>query len=141
LYFIGSFLKKEAIMSRKKVLIIDDEKDFCTLAKMHLTAISEFDVHMAFNGQDGFKLAKKIRPDIIVLDLVMPGVDGFEVLEMLKKDCETLEIPVIMLTAREDTVLKKKALELYNEAYLVKPVEVKELKEKIEEIFKLRKII
>jgi len=128
-------------MDRKKVLIIDDEKDFCTLAKMHLCAISGFDVHTALTGIDGLNLAKKIHPDIIVLDLVMPGIDGFEVLEELKKDCGTLEIPVIMLTAREDPKLKKRALELYNESYLVKPIDAKQLKEKIEEIFRIRKII
>lgn len=128
-------------MSRKKVLIIDDEKDFCTLAKIHLTAISNFEVHTASSGNDGFNLAKKIQPDIIILDLIMPGEDGFEVLGRLKKDCQTLEVPVIMLTARQDETLKKKALELYNEAYLIKPVDIKELKDKIDEIFKMRKII
>ncbi len=128
-------------MGKKKVLIIDDEKDFCTLAKIHLSAISEFEVHTAHNGKDGLELIKKIRPDIVVLDLIMPGINGFEVLEKIKNDPDTLNIPVVMLTARQDEALKKKALELYNEAYLVKPIEANDLKLKIDEIFKMRKII
>ena len=68
----------------------------------------------------------------------MPGVDGFKVLELLKNDRNTVSVPVIMLTAREDVEYKRKASQLFNEAYLTKPVEFAVLKKTIEDVLKRR---
>lgn len=125
-------------MERKRILIIDDEEDFCSLVKTGLETRSDFDVSIATNGKEGIELARMIRPDLILLDVTMPEIDGFQVLEKLKKDKNTVSIPVVMLTARDDVEYKRKAAQLFNEGYLTKPVEFSVLKSTIEDIFKRR---
>lgn len=122
----------------KKILIIDDEEYFGKLAKKNLELLGDYDVSAVTNGIEGVSLAKKIKPDLILLDIMMPGIDGFEVLKRLKGDPDTLIIPVVMLTAREDEESKLKASKLYDESYLTKPIESEELKNKIEDILKRR---
>ena len=73
-------------------------------------------------------------PDLILLDILMPGMDGFEVLEKLKKHEDTMMIPVVMLTAKGDEASKTKATQLYDELYITKPIEATDLKIKIEEV-------
>lgn len=125
-------------MERKRILIIDDEEDFCSLVKTGLETRSDFEVSIATNGKEGIELARMIRPDLILLDVTMPEIDGFQVLEKLKKDKNTVSIPVVMLTARDDIEYKRKAAQLFNEGYLTKPVEFSVLKSMIENIFKRR---
>ena len=126
-------------MDKKKiVLLIDDEMDYCALLKMHLSFIGNFEVVCAGNGNDGLKLARRIKPDIILLDVIMPGLDGFAVLEKLKKDDKTISIPVIMLSGLDEDNARIKAAQLYDESYITKPVDIYQLKAKIEETLKLR---
>lgn len=123
-------------MSKKKILIIDDEADFCKLVKRNLELIGDFEVAIAGDGNQGFNSAKKLKPDLILLDIMMPRMDGFKVLEKLKSDMNTIAIPVIMLTAKGDEASKVKAAQLYDEEYITKPIEALELKTKIEEILR-----
>lgn len=123
-------------MERRRILIIDDEEDFCSLVKAGLETRSDFEVIMATNGKDGLDLAKMMKPDLILLDITMPEVDGLQVLEKLKKNKATVSIPVIMLTAREGAEYKQKAAQLFDEAYLTKPVEFSLLKTTVEEVLK-----
>lgn len=125
-------------MRMKMVLIIDDEQDFLDMVKIHLEAISDFQVYTASDGKTGIAVAKKIKPDIIILDILMPLMDGFQVLEKIKKDADTLDIPVIMLSAAYGDKAKIKAAGLYAENYITKPVDINALKAKIEEVFKWR---
>jgi len=125
-------------MGKKKILVIDDEKDFCILVKKSLEVIGDFDVLAATSGKDGLKIAKKTAPDLILLDVIMPGMDGLEVLEKLKKDKDTLSIPVVMLTAVQKEEAKIKATQSFDEEYITKPIAADVLKEKIEEVFKRR---
>jgi len=129
-------------MGLKKVLIIDDEAEFCELVKMYfeITLRSNFQVSIALDGKEGVKLAKKIKPDLIILDVVMPVMDGFQALELLKKDPQTLSIPVVMLSAKIDAESKLKAMELYNDEYINKPVAMLDLKAKVEGVLKRRGI-
>ena len=128
----------------KRILIIDDDENFCKIVKMNLElrveAEKKFNVITATDGNAGIKQAKQFRPDLILLDIMMPKTDGFKVLEALKKDKSTMTIPVVMLTGRDDDEAKAETLKLYNEAYLTKPIDAKGLREKIEEIFKVRGI-
>ncbi|MFA5156710.1 MAG: response regulator [Candidatus Omnitrophota bacterium] len=124
--------------NRKRVLLIDDEKDLCALTKKLLEKISNYTVATATSGQEGLQLAKEDKPDLIVLDIIMPGMNGFEVLEELKKDISLAAVPVIILSGKSDEASRVKALELYNEMFLIKPVTAQELKTKIDEIFKIR---
>lgn len=124
--------------NKKNILLIDDEKDLCALTKKLLEKISDYAVATATSGQEGLQLAKENKPDLIVLDIIMPGLNGFEVLEELKKDISLAAIPVIILSGKGDKASRVKALELYNEMFLIKPVTALELKAKIDEVFKLR---
>ena len=128
-------------MDKKRILIIDDEEDFCRLVKMNLEAMGGFEVTIATNGETGIDLAKKIAPGLILLDILMPGMDGFEVLKRLKESgCNTTRIPVVMLSAKTDVVSKRKAMQLCNEGYIKKPVEPLDLKVKIEKVLKSNRI-
>lgn len=123
-------------MTKKKILIIDDETDFCKLVKRNLELISDYEVSIAGDGKKGFKSAKEFKPHLILLDIMMPGIDGLEVLKKLKSDSETTSSVVIMLTARGDDELKIKAAQSYCEDYITKPIDAPELKIKIEETLK-----
>lgn len=125
-------------MEKKKVLIIDDEENFCKLVKMNLELSPDFSVEMAVEGKKGIEIAKKFQPDVIILDIMMPKMSGFEVLERLKKDAKTIAVPVIMLSAKEDMEFQVKAAKMYDEMYLTKPIDAPTLKEKIEEVLRRR---
>lgn len=113
-------IEKEDINNRKKVLIIDDEIDICLGAQARLEA-NGFKVYFALTGNEGLETANKVNPDLILLDLMMPGMDGFEVCHKLKTDPETASTPVVVLTALDDDNSSKKAVGAGAEGYLVKP--------------------
>ena len=123
----------------KKILIIDDEPNFCMLLKMNLELLGGFEVSTATSGEEGIGTAKKAKPDLILLDILMPGMDGFKVLENLKKDKATTTIPVAMLTAKEDQASKDMALQLRADEFIIKPIETSDLKVKIEKILTRKK--
>lgn len=123
-------------MPRVRILIIDDEEDFCKLVKTGLETRVEFEVSIANNGRAGVDLARVLKPDLILLDITMPVMDGFGVLEKLKADKTTVSIPVIMLTARDDPDYKQRAAQLFNEGYITKPVEFALLRTKVEEVLR-----
>ena len=118
----------------KKVLIIDDEKGFCSVVKMDLQLTQKFDVEIAYNGIEGIDKAKNFKPDVILLDLMMPDMNGFEVLKILKEDKGTKYIPIIMLTAVGEAEAKAKAGDMCSDCYVTKPVKSKDLVSKIEMI-------
>jgi CheY-like chemotaxis protein len=122
-----------------KILIIDDEKGVCDVVKEGLEKMGDFQVSIAANGENGIRTAKRLKPDLILLDIRMPGkYDGIEVLKRLKEDEGTLAIPVVMLTAVLDDSIKEECSGLYDELYLEKPVDLAVLKTKIEEVLKWR---
>lgn len=122
-------------VSKIKILAIDDEEDFTFFLKHNLERI-KYQIITASGGEEGIELAKKEKPDLILLDLMMPKIDGFEVSRRLKEDPKTTAIPIVMLTAKDDEEACKKALSLKNEDYLIKPMEVEDLRAKIEEVLK-----
>jgi len=86
----------------KKILIIDDEVDFVQLLRFRLEASGYF-VISAFDGMSGVEMAKKEKPDLILLDVLLPKMDGYSVLKNLKEDVYTAQIPIIMLTCKQKT--------------------------------------
>jgi len=114
------------------ILVIDDEEDFSYFVMRNLERLGYYNVTSATEGNKGLQMAKENKPDLILLDIMMPGITGFEVLEALKKDQNTKNIPVIMLTGVEDDEAKIKAANLKNEDYIAKPVELEELRSRIE---------
>ena len=93
-------------MFKKRILIIDDEVDFCNLVKKNIEKTGEFDVFIATNGEDGISLAKDIKPDLILLDIVMPEMDGGDVVSLIRDDKSIKDTPIVFLTAilREEEV-------------------------------------
>ncbi len=85
-------------MKKKKILIVDDEKDMLTVLEKWLI-VKGFDVVSAVNGTDAIQLAQSHKPDLIVLDVCLPDMDGGEVAKMIKENPETENIPIIFLTA------------------------------------------
>ena len=118
----------------RKVLIIDDEKDYCLFIKQNLELVGGFSVTVANDGKSGIESAIHNKPDVILLDIRMPRMGGFEVLRELKKNKETGRIPVIMLSALDSEEVREKALSIYGEDYITKPVEVAVLKARIERV-------
>ncbi|MFA6358898.1 MAG: response regulator [Candidatus Omnitrophota bacterium] len=86
-------------MDKKRILIIDDEEDFCNLVKKNIEKTGEFEVHIATNGDDGIRLAIEIKPDLILLDIIMPGLDGGDVVSLIKNDKRIEGTPVVFLTS------------------------------------------
>lgn len=122
----------------RRILIIDDEEDLTFFVKANLEMSGGFEVLIANKARDGIRMASRHKPDVILLDIRLPQMDGFEILKKLKSNIKTLGIPVIMLTALSDESSKHKAAELYNEEYMVKPVKIEALKARIEEVLKRR---
>ena len=123
-------------MHKKKILIVDDEKDFAQIVKMNLEQTGEYEVRTESRAAKAIACAKSFMPDVILLDIVMPDKDGFEVLGELKKNPKTVSIPVIMLTAVGGNHAKMTASQKFCEDYITKPVPTEELKAKIEEVIK-----
>lgn len=113
-------------MTRETVLIVEDEEDILNLLQFNFESAG-FDVHTTGDGREGLALARRLKPDIVLLDLMLPGMDGFDICKSLKRDQETAQIPVVMLTARGEEVDRIVGLELGADDYVVKPFSFREL--------------
>jgi len=112
---------------KPKILIIDDEPDFCYLVKFNLENIGDYSVISSMDGSDGLRTIQREKPDLVLLDIMMPGMDGLEVLTAIKENPETADIPVVMLTALEQDKPKKLASASYANDYLPKPIKTEQL--------------
>lgn len=108
-------------MSAKRILVIDDEADIREIAKMSLQITKRWDVLTAASGEEGLELAEAKQPDAILLDVVMPEVDGMATLKTLKDNPATQLIPVIMLTATGNIATQQQYATLGAKAVLIKP--------------------
>ncbi len=120
----------------RKILTCDDEKHIVRLIQVNLER-QGYEVITAFNGAECLELVAADRPDLIVLDVMMPEMTGFEVLEALKKNPETAEIPVIMLTARAQDADVLRGWQSGVECYLTKPFNPMELIAFVKRIFSM----
>ena len=118
-------------MRGKKILVIDDEAHMVELLRERLGR-NGYEVISAADGLEGLEKANKENPDLILLDIMMSGMDGFEVLRKLRSGPETKNIPVIMLTAKADTDSIFRAEDLKSTDYIIKPFDFKELLDLIE---------
>ncbi len=121
---------------KKKVLLVDDDPDFVEAVKV-IVENGGYDVRVAYDGQEGLEAVAEERPDIIVLDVMMPVMNGHEACAKLKGDEKTADIPIILLTAVADrvttsTYTHRDMLESEADDYIPKPVEPKDLLELIE---------
>jgi len=113
-------------VQKERILVVDDEPDIVALVVYHL-AKEGYRVSSASNGTDALSAARRERPALIVLDLMLPGLSGFEVLEQLRADESTAGIAVLMLTARKEEPDRIKGLSLGADDYLTKPFSPQEL--------------
>lgn len=119
----------------RTVLVVDDEKDIADLVDYNLTR-EGFTVLTADNGWTALEMVKKKRPDMIILDWMMPEMDGLEVCRRLRQNPDTTGIPIIMLTAKSDTVDKVLGLEMGADDYLTKPFHIRELLARIRAVMR-----
>lgn len=113
-------------MTRKKILVVDDEKDIVELIAYNLEQ-EGFSVCKAFDGRKAWEMVNADKPDLVILDLMMPAMPGMEVCRMIRRQAETAAIPIIMLTAKSDPVDKILGLEIGADDYITKPFHVREL--------------
>jgi DNA-binding response OmpR family regulator len=113
-------------MTKGTILVIDDQKDLADLVRRSLEQ-EGFDVILAMDGTSGLKIATDHRPDLVVLDLSMPDIDGLEVCQRLKGDPRHVRIPILVLSARASAAERILGLELGADDYLVKPFVPREL--------------
>lgn len=107
-------------MPDRNIVIVDDEFEMAQLLKMDLE-LEHYHVAFALNGREALELIKKVHPDLVLLDISMPEMDGYEVLEQLKANESTKGIPVIILTAKGLEQDIQKGLKLGADDYIVKP--------------------
>ncbi len=114
--------------------MIDDEVNYPMAFKFLMESKGGYEVYLATTGEEGLEMAKEKKPDMIFLDVMMPGFDGIETLKRLKADSGLKNIPVVMLTAVVTEKAKAESHNLQVEGYLSKPLEMDVLLAKIEEI-------
>lgn len=122
-------------MSKGKILIVEDDRDIAEMVEYNLRE-EGYETISAFNGEDGVKLAKKESPDLIILDIMLPIIDGFEVCRMVKREQVTADIPVIILSAKSRETDKIVGLELGADDYVTKPFSPRELIARIRAILR-----
>ena len=119
----------------KKILIVDDEQDIVESLKFVLEA-SDYTCYCAFNGEDGLRLAKEIIPDLIILDVMMPKINGYKISRLLKYDAKYKNIPILMVTARSQKEDKLIGEETGADEYITKPFDLDEVVSKVDQYLK-----
>lgn len=117
----------------KKILLVDDERDLVFYTKLFLEE-KGYEVTEAYDGQQALEILQSFRPDLVLLDVTMPRLTGWDVLRQMQEDPEKVDIPVLMLTARSEDADKAKGWELGVTWYQTKPFELDELAMVIERI-------
>lgn len=128
-------MKKSGKMIRKRILVVDDEKDIVDILKYNLERESEFEVMTAGNGKEALELAQ-FNPDLILLDIMMPEINGFEVCKELKSNPATARIPVIFLTAKENEIDEILGLEIGADDYITKPISPRKVLARIKSVIR-----
>ena len=124
-------------MSGEKILLVDDEESNLKLLTQWLMPIG-YKVEFAFNGEEAVRKAKENQPDLIILDIRMPVMDGYTACRMIKEDQSTLSIPIIMVTAQYDREAKLKGLAVFANDFLSKPIDKVELTIRVRNLLKIK---
>jgi len=117
-------------MNSKKILIVDDEEDLVESVRFPLE-MEGFHVLVSYDGEDALNLARKENPDLILLDLMLPRLDGYKVCQLLKSDDRHKHIPILMLTAKSQAKDMALGMETGANAYITKPFDIRDLLKKV----------
>ena len=117
-------------MSPKKILVVDDEVDLVKTISFSLERMG-YTVLVSYNGEDALNRARKESPDLILLDIMLPKLDGYKVCRLLKFDERYKHIPILMLTAKTQEKDRTLGMETGADEYITKPFDVDELMEKV----------
>lgn len=128
-------------MGKKTILLVEDDIDFAEATKLILENRS-YDVSVAHDGREGLEKAQTLNPDLIILDVMMPEMDGYEVCAKLKSDPKYRNIPILLLTAVGEAIPATKytlemGMKTEADDYISKPVEPVELVERVENLFRI----
>ncbi len=123
----------------KKILLVDDEPNIVAVVEARLKG-NGYEVMVAQDGITGLELAKKERPDLIILDLMLPKLDGYKVCSLLKRDNRYAGIPIILFTAKAQEDDKRLGEEVGANAYIMKPYDSQVLLAKIQELLEETKV-
>lgn len=123
------------IKMSKKILVVDDEKNIQELIGYNLE-VNGFKAEIACSGEEALEKIQNTVPDAVILDLMLPGIDGLEVCRQIRTNSSTKDIPVIMLTAKSDEFDKVLGLELGADDYITKPFSTRELMARVKAIFR-----
>lgn len=121
-----------------KIIIIDDEREFVEMLGLRLRRSGGYEVIPAFDGEEGLKAAQEQKPDLIMLDVMMPKMDGYEMLKRLKENEATKKIPVIVLTASTASSTTDKFIALGVNDFVIKPFEAPALMAKIKKVLEAK---
>jgi signal transduction histidine kinase len=124
-------------MAKKTILIVDDEKRNIKLLKAYLMT-DQYNILEALNGEEALKMTADFKPDLVLLDVMMPGIDGFEVCKRLKQDDKTQMVPVIMVTALMEKEYRIRALEAGADDFLSKPVDRTEVLIRVKSLLRIK---
>ncbi|GAB5410514.1 MAG: response regulator transcription factor [Balneolaceae bacterium] len=122
-------------MAKKTILVVDDEKDLLDLIEYNLKK-EGFNVLKAENGEEGIAVAKEGKPDLVLLDIMMPKMDGLEAVEIMRKDDDLKKIPIIFLTARSDEKTEVEGLNKGGDDYITKPISTTKLISRIKAVMR-----
>lgn len=114
----------ENLGGRRKILVVDDEADFSDMVRDYLTLKGGLEVEVAESGFQAGYIVARFRPDLILMDILMPDMDGFQVLRMLRDDSETRHIPVIACTAYRDPAMDVKIRDERFDGFVEKPLKL-----------------
>ena len=122
-------------MAKQTILVVDDEKDLLDLIEYNLKK-EGFNVLKAENGEDGINIAKEHKPDLVLLDIMMPKMDGLEAVEIMRKDEALKRVPIIFLTARSDEKTEVEGLNKGGDDYITKPISTTKLVSRIKAVMR-----
>lgn len=120
---------------KAKVLVVDDEKDILDLVAYNLNK-EGFETETSENGEEALRMIRKGRHDLIILDLMLPGIQGMELCRILKTSDETFSVPIIMLTAKNEELDKVLGLEMGADDYITKPFSPRELMARVKAVLR-----
>lgn len=116
--------------SSSRILIVEDEAEMALFLKQRLES-KGYSIHIAKNGQDALNQAAQVQPDLVILDVGLPDLNGYDVCERLRKIYTPQAVPVLMLTAKNDPMDKFRGFDNGTDAYLTKPFDLAELEKTI----------